>query len=115
MPAGRYRFIPFLRTKSQKRQTKNRSSEKSQKKTDRTNIIAKLRLRAINQLWRPSNEGSLYQHLGTGTEHIPLVGKSADHNGYPFTNTQALDHYNELLELNNSAESVVCTLSPFFK
>ena len=24
MPAGRYLFIPFLRTKSQKRQTKNR-------------------------------------------------------------------------------------------
>ena len=24
MPAGRYPFIPFLRTKSQKRQTKNR-------------------------------------------------------------------------------------------
>ena len=41
MPAGRYLFIPFLRTKSQKRQTKNWSSEKShKKKTDRTNIIA---------------------------------------------------------------------------
>ena len=41
MPAGRYLFIPFLRTKSQKRQTKNRSSEKShKKKTNRTNIIA---------------------------------------------------------------------------
>ena len=41
MPAGRYLFIPFLRTKNQKRQTKNRSSEKShKKKTDRTNIIA---------------------------------------------------------------------------
>ena len=50
MPAGRYLFIPFLRTKSQKRQTKNRSSEKShKKKTDRTNIIAKLRLRAIKK------------------------------------------------------------------
>ena len=32
MPAGRYLFIPFLRTKSQKRQSKNRSSEKSDKK-----------------------------------------------------------------------------------
>ena len=41
MPAGRYLFIPFLRTKSQKRQTKNWSSEKShKKKTDRTDIIA---------------------------------------------------------------------------
>ena len=41
MPAGRYLFSPFLRTKSQKRPTKNRSSEKSlKKKTDRTNIIA---------------------------------------------------------------------------
>ena len=51
MPAGRYLFIPFLRTKSKKRQTKNRSSEKShKKKTDRTNIIAKLRLRAIKKL-----------------------------------------------------------------
>ena len=42
MPAGRYLFIPFLRTKSKKRQTKNWSSEKSHKK-DRQ----KLRLRAI--------------------------------------------------------------------
>ena len=32
--------IPFLRTKSKKRQTKNWSREKSYKKTDRTNIIA---------------------------------------------------------------------------
>ena len=32
MPAGRYLFIPFLRTKIQKCQTKNRSSEKSHKK-----------------------------------------------------------------------------------
>ena len=42
MPAGRYPFIPLLRTKSQKHQTKNRSSKKSHKKrqTNRTNIIA---------------------------------------------------------------------------
>ena len=40
MPAGRYLFIPFLRTKSQKHQTNSRSSEKSLKKTNRTNIIA---------------------------------------------------------------------------
>ena len=31
---------PVMRTKSQKRQTKNRSSEKIAKKTDRTNLIA---------------------------------------------------------------------------
>ena len=42
MPAGRYLFIPFLLTKSQKRQTKNRI-----KKTDRTNIIAKNFVRGI--------------------------------------------------------------------
>ena len=42
MPAGRYLFISFLRTKSQMGQTKNRSSEKSHKKDHRTNtnIIA---------------------------------------------------------------------------
>ena len=38
--AGRCLFIPFLRTKSQMPQTKNRSSETSHKKTNRTNIIA---------------------------------------------------------------------------
>ena len=40
MPAGRYLFIPFLRTKSQMHKTKNWSSEKSHKKDHRTNIIA---------------------------------------------------------------------------
>ena len=40
MPAGHYLFIPFLRTKSQKREKKNRSSKKSHRKTDSTNIIA---------------------------------------------------------------------------
>ena len=43
MPAGRYLFIPFLTTKSQKRRTKNWSGEKSVKrikKTDRTTINA---------------------------------------------------------------------------
>ena len=49
MPARRYLFIPFLRTKSQQRQTKSRSSEKSHK-TDRTNIIA------TNFVWEQLNK-----------------------------------------------------------
>ena len=40
MPAVRFLLIPFSRMKSQMGQTKNLSSEKSHKKTDRTNIIA---------------------------------------------------------------------------
>ena len=41
MPAGRYLFIPFVRTKSPMGQIKNWSSKKfALKKTDRTNIIA---------------------------------------------------------------------------
>ena len=43
MPAGRYLF---MRMKSQKRQTKIGQAKNCIKKTDRTNIIAKLRLRA---------------------------------------------------------------------
>ena len=39
MPAGRYLFISFLRTKSQMGQTKNRSSEKLHK-DHRTNTNA---------------------------------------------------------------------------
>ena len=48
MPAGRCLFIPFLITKSQKRQTKNRSSKKSHQKrpTGLINCYI-LRLRAI--------------------------------------------------------------------
>ena len=48
MPVGRYLFIPFLRTKIQRRQTKNWSSKKLRKKTDRNNIIATNFMRAIN-------------------------------------------------------------------
>ena len=40
MPSERYLFIPFLRSKSQMGQTKNRSSKKSHKKDHRTIIIA---------------------------------------------------------------------------
>ena len=50
MPTGRYMFIPFLRTKSQMGQTKNRSNENSHfrlaertnitERTERTNITA---------------------------------------------------------------------------
>ena len=40
IPAGRYLFIPFLRTNSQKLQTKNRQTKNRIKKIDRTNIIA---------------------------------------------------------------------------
>ena len=40
IPARRSLFIPFLRTKSLMGQTKNRSSEKSHKKTNRTNKIS---------------------------------------------------------------------------
>ena len=50
MPSERYLFIPFLRTKSQMGQTKNRSSQKSHK--DHSTIIAtnQLCLEAINKL-----------------------------------------------------------------
>ena len=40
MPPARYLFIPFLRSKSHMGQTKNWSSEKLHKKTNRTNKIA---------------------------------------------------------------------------
>ena len=40
MPAGRYLFIPFLRTKSQKRQRKIGQAKNRIKKADMTNIIA---------------------------------------------------------------------------
>ena len=40
MHAVRYLFIPFLMTKPQMGQTKNRSGEKLHKQTDRTHLIA---------------------------------------------------------------------------
>ena len=53
MPAGRYLFIPFLRTKSQMRQTKNWSSEKLHKKDHRTNIIAtNFVCEQLNTVWK---------------------------------------------------------------
>ena len=51
IPAGRYLFIPFLRTRGQMGQTKNRSSKNRIKKDqqDKYNCY-KLRLRAIKKM-----------------------------------------------------------------
>ena len=73
MPAGRYLFIPFLRTKSQKRQTKNRSSEKPHKKKDRQDLYNcyKLRLRAIKKLLlKAAREQKNFAHLEKNFSHI---------------------------------------------
>ena len=57
MPAARYLFIPFLRTKSQMRQMKNWSSKKSHKrKTDRTNILA------TNFIWEQLKNSNAILH-----------------------------------------------------
>ena len=49
MPTGRYFIIPFLKTRSQMGQTKNRSSEKLHKRDkEDLNICYKLLLRANN-------------------------------------------------------------------
>ena len=68
MPGGRYLFIPYLRTKSQQRQTKNRSSEKSHlRKTGRTNIIA------INFVWEQlkSRGRKIHSKSQNGQAKIP--------------------------------------------
>ena len=50
MPTGRYLFMPFLRTKSQKVSEENIGQAKNRiKKTDRTNIIA------TNFVWEQLN------------------------------------------------------------
>ena len=54
MLAGRYLFIPFLRTKSHKRQTKNRSSKKLHK-----NVAGR-----IPETTRIVVQNSFYPNLG---------------------------------------------------
>ena len=60
MPAGRYLFIPFLRTKSEMVQTKNRSSKKSHIKHKPTNVVRialELRSESNGDYSKMKNEG----------------------------------------------------------
>ena len=60
MPAGRYLLIPFLRTKSEMGQTKNRSSKKSHIKHKPTNVVRialELRSESNGDYSKMKNEG----------------------------------------------------------